>query len=95
LSNCEGHEVLKLEIDNIKEDIDELKTDAKEDRKFFVQTISELKENDKKLTAIIERMDEKQSYQDKRLDGINTTTKWALGLGLTIISLFIAVVKLV
>jgi uncharacterized protein YydD (DUF2326 family) len=47
------HESLKVEIDNMKEDIKEIKFDQKETNKYFREVIDALKENSIRQTEIL------------------------------------------
>jgi predicted nuclease with TOPRIM domain len=47
------HESLKVEIDNMKEDIKEIKYDQKETNKYFREVIDALKENSIRQTEIL------------------------------------------
>ncbi|MGD6782139.1 hypothetical protein ACQCT3_17930 [Sutcliffiella horikoshii] len=69
---CNAHVALKVEIDHMKEDINNIKEDQKEDRKFYRETIDALKENVIQLTVL-------QQKSDERLDGISLNNKWAWG----------------
>jgi predicted nuclease with TOPRIM domain len=60
------HESLKVEIDNMKEDIKEIKFDQKETNKYFREVIGELKENSIRQTEILNKVTEQQHTQNEQ-----------------------------
>lgn len=78
------YETLKVEIDHIKEDIKEIKTDSKETNKFFREVIDSLKENSIKQTEILSNHEKQFAQVNKDISElkddfdstIQTHTKW-------------------
>jgi DnaJ-domain-containing protein 1 len=101
-NSCEGHEVLQIEIKNLKDDIHELKEDQKSDRGLFLEMITSvkdsnatLKENIVRLTTLMEKVEERSENQDKKIDGIKANHKWAWGFFITTLTVVVAIIKLV
>jgi hypothetical protein len=63
-----SYEPLKIEIDNIKEDIREIKEESKETNKYFREVIDVLKENSIRQTEILRIQNEQQENQFKRVN---------------------------
>lgn len=62
--NCSGHISLKVEIDHIKEDIAEIKSEAKETNHYYRDVIDALKENSISQTEILKN-------QERQFTGLN------------------------
>ena len=60
---------IEKEIDEIKEDVKGIKEDQKQDRQFYVDTISSLKENLVRITVLTEKQDERMNQQDTKING--------------------------
>lgn len=84
VENGNNYGILRTEIDHIKEDIKEVKEEAKENNKYFREVIDTLKENSIQQTAIL-RNQERQFTQvnndiealaDKLDKNAETHTKW-------------------
>lgn len=80
----EKYSLLKVEIDNIKEDIKEIKSDSKETNKHFREVIDALKENSIRQTEILNNQ-EKQfvkvnndiaELKDDVEQNLKSQTKW-------------------
>lgn len=64
MEKCVEHGAIKVEIDNIKEDVKELK----DYRKLYMDTNVALEKNLTRLTILMEKQDERSERQDERLD---------------------------
>lgn len=84
----ESYLALNVEIDNIKEDIKEIKTDSKETNKYFREVIDTLKENSIRQTEILDNQVNQQKAQFAQVNneiaelngkidnGLQSHTKW-------------------
>lgn len=70
-NNHSSRDVFEVEIRNMKEDIDELKTEAKEDRKLFAESIQTMSENLVRLTTLSEQQSRRQDEQDEKLNDVH------------------------
>lgn len=82
--NQQGYEVLKTEIDNMKEDIKEIKLDAKENNLYFRKVIDTLKENSVQQTEILKNQERRftevnneiEELTEKIDETVASQTKW-------------------
>lgn len=74
---------LKVEIENIKDDIKEIKTDSKETNQYFREVIAELKENSIRQTEIL-------NNQEKKFAEVDTTLQKHTVWGIRVIGLILS-----
>ena len=66
------YEALKVEIDNMKEDIKEIKADNKEMKEYYRDVIGELKENSIIQTQILNNQERQFARVNSDLEKVNT-----------------------
>lgn len=67
-----AYEALKVEIDNIKDDIKEIKLDQKETNKYYRDVIGELKENAIRQTEILNNQEKQFKEVNNDIDSLNS-----------------------
>jgi hypothetical protein len=91
-------EVIKSEMENMKNDINEMKESQKEDRNLFLETIasmkdsqSVLKENIVKLTTLQEQMNKRANRQDDQIKEVDERQDKRLKVSLMVVAIIVSI----